>query len=149
VALPGEYRPLLRPGLPLKLQLKGYPYSHENLSVSAIGDEIVGPGAVRRFLGTEIGDAFPIDGPSVLVYAELSPGGFTWEGRRRPFYDGMLGRADVAVQSYSCGRSADGPSTYGRSCCRSSSWCAGRPAPPPLRRRSSGSRCSSRRKRVR
>jgi multidrug efflux pump subunit AcrA (membrane-fusion protein) len=101
VALPGEYRPLLRPGLPLKLQLKGYPYSHENLRVSAIGDEIVGPGAVRRFLGTEIGDAFPIDGPSVLVYAELSPGGFTWEGRRRPFYDGMLGRADVAVRSQS------------------------------------------------
>jgi len=100
-ALPGEYRPLLKPGLPLELQLNGYPYSHEDLTISAIGDEIVGPGAVRRFLGSEVADAVPVSGPTVLVYADLSRRGFRWEGRERPYYDGMVGRAEVVVQDQS------------------------------------------------
>jgi len=101
VVLPGHYRPLLKPGLPLRLQLTGYPYVHQDLAVTAIGDEIVGPGAIRRYLGEDIGDAVPLSGPAVLVYVSLPRRGFRWEGRERPYYDGMLGRAQVSVRNQS------------------------------------------------
>ncbi len=99
--LPGNYRPLLRAGLPIRLQLTGYPYVHQNLKVSAIGDEIVGPGAIRRYLGGDIGDAVPLSGPAVLVYAELPTQGFVWDRREREYYDGMQGMVQVRVKTQS------------------------------------------------
>lgn len=97
--LPGQYRPLLKSGLPLKLRLSGYPYTHEDLDVASIGDEVVGPAAIRRYLGIDIGDAVPVGGPAVLVYARLPSRSFTWEAHEHPYYDGMFGTAEVSVRS--------------------------------------------------
>ena len=99
--IPGQYRPLLRAGLPLKLRLTGYPYVHQDLMVTSVGDEIVGPGAIRRYLGQDIGDAVPVSGPVVLVYTDLPRRSFRWEGSDRPYYDGMQGRVEVAVRDQS------------------------------------------------
>lgn len=99
--LPGNYRPLLRAGLPMRLHLTGYRSVHQELKVSAVGDEIVGPTAVRRYLGGDIGDAVPLSGPAVLVYADLPGRGFVSEGRERAYYDGMQGRVQVGVQTQS------------------------------------------------
>jgi membrane fusion protein (multidrug efflux system) len=99
--IPGEYRPLLRTGLRLKLRLTGYPYVHQELGVTSVGDEIVGPGAIRRYLGHDIGDAVSVNGPAVLVQADLPQRVFRWEGRDRPYYDGMQGRVDVGVRNQS------------------------------------------------
>jgi biotin carboxyl carrier protein len=86
--LPGNYRPLLHRGL-------------QDLRVSAISDEIVGPAAIRRYLGKDQEDTFELTGPALLAYAELPGSGFEWEGRQREYYDGMLGRVQVSVQKQS------------------------------------------------
>jgi len=100
-ALPGNYRPLLRKGLPLRLHLDGYPYVHQDLRVSSISDEIVGPAAIRRYLGRDQGDMLQLTGAALLVYADLPGSGFEWEGRQRAYYDGMQGRVQVSVQKES------------------------------------------------
>ncbi|HEY8020889.1 MAG TPA: GAF domain-containing protein [Thermoanaerobaculia bacterium] len=99
VLLPGQYRPLLARGLPLRLELQGYPYSYQRLAVRAVGDEVVGPEEARRYLGPEIADGAAIEGPVVLVFADLPSPTFAADGRRYRFHDGMWGRAEVRVRS--------------------------------------------------
>lgn len=99
VFLPGHFRPLLKPGMPLRLELQGYPYAYQRLEVETVGDEVVGPGEARRFLGDEIGDAVPVTGPVVLVTARLPSTTFEADGRTRRMHDGMWGVADVEVRS--------------------------------------------------
>lgn len=54
--LPGEYRPLLKPGMPLRLELAGYRYDYQDLEVESIGDAIIGPSEVQRYLGRELAE---------------------------------------------------------------------------------------------
>ncbi len=42
--LPGEFRPLLKAGMPLRLEVQGYRYAYQHLVVETVGDEVVGPG---------------------------------------------------------------------------------------------------------
>jgi membrane fusion protein (multidrug efflux system) len=97
--LPGEYRPQLRPGLELRMELQGYRYAYQHLTVTEVGSEVVGPAEARRYLGDEIADAATVDGPVVLVTARLSSPTFVTEGKTRRFHDGMWGRAEVRVRS--------------------------------------------------
>jgi len=97
--LPGQYRPLLARGLPLRLELQGYPYSYQHLAIRAVGDEVVGPEEARRYLGPALADASPIEGPVVLVTADLPSPTFEADGERYRFHDGMWGRAEVRVRS--------------------------------------------------
>ncbi len=99
VLLPGQYRPLLARGLPLRLELQGYPYSYQRLTIRSVGDEVVGPEEARRYLGPAIADASPIEGPVVLVFADLPSPTFEADGGRYRFHDGMWGRAEVRVRS--------------------------------------------------
>jgi len=46
--LPGEYRPLLKPGMPLRMEVQGYRYAYQHLIVDTVGDEVVGPAEARR-----------------------------------------------------------------------------------------------------
>jgi membrane fusion protein (multidrug efflux system) len=64
-----------------------------------VGDQIVGPAEVRRFLGPEIGDAVQLSGPMVLVRARLPSSTFTSKGRTFNYFDGMLARADARVRT--------------------------------------------------
>ena len=97
--LPGEYRPQLRSGLELRMELQGYRYTYQHLTVSEVGSEVVGPAEARRYLGDVIADAAPLDGPVVLVTARLPSPTFVTEGKTRRFHDGMWGRAEVRVRS--------------------------------------------------
>ena len=97
--LPGEFRPLLEEGAPLRLELAGYEYEYEDLAVRTIGDEIVGPNEVRRYLGSEIADTVFVAGPVILVEAGLPGPTFTSEGTSLNYYDGMAGRAEVRLRS--------------------------------------------------
>jgi membrane fusion protein (multidrug efflux system) len=99
VLIPGEFRPLLKPGMPLRLELTGYRYAYQELVVESVGDEVVGPGEARRFLGDEIADAVQLTGPVVRVSARLTGDTFEADGRVRRFHDGMWGRAEVRVRS--------------------------------------------------
>lgn len=97
--LPGQYRPMLQPGMPLRLELRGYPYAYQTVPIETVGDEVVGPAEVRRYLGPVTGDTFEPRGPMVLVEAHLPERSFTVQGRRLSYHEGMQAQAEVAVRA--------------------------------------------------
>lgn len=97
-ALPAHERPLLRIGGPLRVELSGYSYAYLPASIRLIGDEALGPREVRRYLGDELGDAVEVEGPRVLVEAELATTSFVIEDQTLRFVDGMAGLAEAEVR---------------------------------------------------
>jgi membrane fusion protein (multidrug efflux system) len=97
--LPGQYRPLLKPGMTLRLELQGYRYMYQHLEVASVGNEVIGPNEARRYLGEEVADAVPVNGAVVLVSARLPSHTFEVEGKARRYHDGMWGQAEVRVRS--------------------------------------------------
>ncbi len=97
--IPGEYRPLVGPGMSLRLELTGYKYAYLNLNVETVGEEVVGPTEARRALGAEIADAVPVDGPVIFVRGRLESSTFESNGRRYTVHDGMHGVAEIRVRS--------------------------------------------------
>lgn len=97
--LPGNYRPRLQPGMPLRIQMMGYAYSYSEVAIETIGDQVVGPNEIRRFLPTELADTLPIQGPVVLVTATLPSSTFEAEGKTYEYFDGMQGVAAARVGS--------------------------------------------------
>lgn len=97
--LPGHYRPQLRPGMPLRLELEGYPYAYQHLEIERVGEEVLGPAEARRVLDPDIADALPFSGSVVLVHARLPVDHFTSDDRVYHFHDGMLGTAEVRIRS--------------------------------------------------
>ncbi len=96
-AIPGRYRPQVDSGDALRLEVSGYAHAYVQLQVDVVGHEVVGPSAVRRYLGADWQDAVPLDGPIVLVEAEL-PSAFTFDGETCRFFPGMQGRAEIQVR---------------------------------------------------
>ena len=99
--IPGHFRPLLRVGQSLRLEVKGYSHAYVNLTMTHVGDEVIGPYEARRFLGPEIGDAIPIAAAVVLVEAELRDTMFESEGKLYPYFNGMQGMVDISVRDES------------------------------------------------
>lgn len=99
--LPGHFRPQLRLGMPLRLELEGYRYAYRELVVSAIADELVGPAELKRYLGAEFADAIDFEGPRILVRAALPSRTFRARGVDYPYFDGMRAIADVRVRDES------------------------------------------------
>ena len=99
--LPGHYRPMLRVGTSLRLELTGYRYAYHELVIDEIGDEVVGPTEIRRYLGPELADTIPVDGPVVLVRTHLAASSFEIDGKTFQFFDGMQGLAEARVRTES------------------------------------------------
>ncbi|HTQ79459.1 MAG TPA: HlyD family efflux transporter periplasmic adaptor subunit [Thermoanaerobaculia bacterium] len=99
VLLPGQYRPQIRPGMPMRLEISGYRYSYQKLTVEAVGDEAIGPAEAQRYLAPGIGDTLQITGPVVIVHARLPAASFTAEGKTYRYHDGMHGQAEIRVRS--------------------------------------------------
>jgi len=97
--LPGHYRPLLRPGMPLRFQIQGYEYAYQNLTIDSVGAEVVGPAEARRSLGPGLGDVVTVAGPVVFVEARLSTTTFEALGESYTLHDGMYGTAEAPVRS--------------------------------------------------
>ena len=95
--LPGESRPFLHRGLPLRLELKGFPYAHIEASIDALGDEVVGPVEARRYLGQNGSDIVPLSGAVVFVHATLETEHFLADGRKQSFFDGMQATAEASL----------------------------------------------------
>ena len=96
--LPGQYLPLLKPGQTLRLTLDGFEKDVQGLVIERVGDQIIGPNEAARYLGRELGDAFPLAGPVVLVHARLPSTGFHSGRVAYRYYHGMHGRAEVGVR---------------------------------------------------
>lgn len=97
--VPGQFRPMLKKSLTLRLELEGFPYTYKDLPIESIGDEVVGPNEVRRYLGNDLGDTLPVQGSLVLVRARLPDRSFKFEGKTYDYYDGVPGHADIRVRS--------------------------------------------------
>ena len=97
--LPGHYRPLLKTGDRLRVELAGFPYAYQHLTIADVGSEVVGPGEIRRFLGPEVADSLTFQGPSVIVKAHLPTRSFKADGRSHEYHDGMHGIAEARIRS--------------------------------------------------
>jgi membrane fusion protein (multidrug efflux system) len=101
VLLPGEHRPLLRPGMPLNLELRGYAHAPQRLFIAAVSDDVIGPEEAKRLLGPEVATAVPLNGSLVRVEAFFPRDTFEARGERYALHDGMWGTAEVPVRSES------------------------------------------------
>jgi membrane fusion protein (multidrug efflux system) len=97
--LPGQYRPLLHPGMPLRLRLNGFPRAIALTTIDSVGDEVVGPAEARRYLGPDVADSLTLNGPIVLVKGTLAGTSFACDGKRFNFYDGLTGNAEARVRA--------------------------------------------------
>jgi membrane fusion protein (multidrug efflux system) len=95
--LPGQYRPELRSGVPLRFDVAGYRYAHQTGQIESVGARVIGPREARRYLGNEISDAVSVDGPVVLVKAALPSCSFLVDGDSLQFHHGMSGQAEVRI----------------------------------------------------
>lgn len=96
--LPGQFRPQLRVGQSLRLELDGYRFSYQELTIRSIGSEVLSPSAAQRALRHEVADSLRMDGPVVLVEAVLPGSTFETDRESYPFADGMLGTAEVRLR---------------------------------------------------
>ncbi|OJH37573.1 efflux RND transporter periplasmic adaptor subunit [Cystobacter ferrugineus] len=96
--LPGGYRPRLAPGKPLRVELNGFSHEYQTLTIESVGDQVIGPNEVRRYLGADSSDALSLSGPMVLVRARIGSPTFTLKGRSFNYFDGMQARAEVRVR---------------------------------------------------
>jgi membrane fusion protein, multidrug efflux system len=96
---PGQYRPLLTQGRPVRLELTGFRYAYQRLTIAAVSNEVVGPQEVRRFLGQDVADAVMLQGSQVIVQAHVPARTFHAQGRWHTYHDGMHGTAEVSVRS--------------------------------------------------
>jgi membrane fusion protein, multidrug efflux system len=97
--LPGRYRPLLHAGDSMRFEIDGFHLLTHELKIQQVGAQIIGPGEAARFVGRDLADAFAINGPVVLVQANLPRTSFTMEGSRYDFATGMLGKAEAVVRN--------------------------------------------------
>ena len=105
--LPGRYRPLLQPGMALRLEPAGHKYSYQELQLAWVGDDVLGEQEVRRSLPSTLADTPPVPRPSIIVRATLppserTPDGLSYDfmsgGRPCLYHEGMQATAAVRVQ---------------------------------------------------
>lgn len=99
--LPAQYRPQLRPGHAMRFEVKGYSYAYQEMTITSVSAQIIGPNEVKRYLGQEIQDTVAVEGPVVLVEATPSSTTFTVDGEAFDFYHGMNGTAEARVRTES------------------------------------------------
>jgi len=96
---PGQSRPFLTPGSLVRLELTGFRYAYQRLTITAVSNEVIGPQEVRRFLGQDVADAVTLQGSQVIVQAHVPARIFHAEGRWHNYHDGMHGTAEARVRS--------------------------------------------------
>lgn len=97
--LPGRYRPMLRAGDFMRFEVDGFHQLPYELTVTRVGEQIIGPSEAARFVGRDLADAFAIHGPVVLVEATLPSTRFATNGQRYEFSTGMYGKAEAVVRN--------------------------------------------------
>lgn len=97
--LPGGDRPLIEPGMALRLELTGFDYAYQEVEVDTVTDGVIGPAEARRILGPQLADTLPMDGGGVImVRASLPTTTFESDNKVYPYHDGMGGTAEVRTR---------------------------------------------------
>lgn len=98
ILVPGEARPLLKPGMPVRLEIAGYRYAYQKVSVTSVSDEVIGPNEARRSLGPGIAETVVVPGPVVVLEAPLPSRTFEADKKTYQYHHGMLASAEVKVR---------------------------------------------------
>lgn len=96
--LPGSDRPMLAPGMPLRVEIAGFPHAYDDVVIDAVGEEIVGPAELRRTLGP-VAEGLGDIGPAVVVRARLPATHFDADNGSFAYHDGMLATAHVRLRT--------------------------------------------------
>jgi multidrug resistance efflux pump len=96
--LPGSDRPQLEGGMPLRLELSGYRFAYQTITIDSVSTDVLGPGEARRVLGAEVSDGMRLPPSVVLVRARIPGDEFVVDGETFRYHDGMLGYAEVRVR---------------------------------------------------
>lgn len=99
VLLPGDERPRLRAGMPLRFEIDGYADATRTLEIERVHDDVISPGEALRLLGPAVGEGLALAGPVVLVEARLPATAFVSKDRSYDYHDGMRGRGEVRVRA--------------------------------------------------
>lgn len=100
VALPGHTRPLLHLGMSMRLELDGYRYAYQQLTIESVEEQLSSTDDVRRILGPAAAAVLPVpSGPIALVYARLPASTFVVDNTAYRYYDGMQGGVEIRVRS--------------------------------------------------
>jgi hypothetical protein len=97
--IPGQYRPQIKHGDSLRLNIVGYPQSYETLVVTAISNQVMGVRRAAELLGADALGTQGTEGGVVIVEASLPNEGFRVGTEQLQFYDGMVGRVEIEVGS--------------------------------------------------
>ncbi len=94
-AVPGDYRPHLRAGQPVRVEFAGFPDAVQSLVTAEVGGLVMAPEEAARILGRGTA-AVQLHGPQTQVVVKLPPH-FESRGQQIELYDGM--QAKVMVQA--------------------------------------------------
>ena len=97
--LPGEYRPLLKRGMPLRLEIQGYRYAYQHLTMIRWATRSSAPPRRSATWATEIADAVQFTGPVVRVEAQLTSGTFEADGSCAAITTACWRSAEVRIRS--------------------------------------------------
>jgi biotin carboxyl carrier protein len=98
ILVPGEARPLLKPGMMVRLEIAGYRYAYQQVRVAEVSDEVIGPNEAKRSLGPGIAETVNVPGPVVVLEAPLSGMTFKSDDKTYQYHHGMLASAEVRVR---------------------------------------------------
>jgi biotin carboxyl carrier protein len=97
--LPANDAPQIQVGMPLRLELVGYPYAYVQLRVASVSREAAGQATVSRQLGPLLADTLGTMPATVMVEARFDDDHFRVDGRDYYFREGMPARAEVRIRS--------------------------------------------------
>lgn len=97
--LPGSLRPLLATGVGVRLELQGFPYQYQELTLDELGEGLVGAPEVRQELGASVAASLGALGPLVRVRARVGNRFFEADGQKLAYFDGMQGTVTVRVKT--------------------------------------------------
>jgi membrane fusion protein (multidrug efflux system) len=97
--MPANDAPQIQVGMPLRLEVAGYPYAYVQVHVTAVSHEATGAAAVSRHLGPQLADVLAPMPATVVVEATLESDHFNVDGRQFFFREGMPARAEVRLRS--------------------------------------------------
>jgi membrane fusion protein (multidrug efflux system) len=95
--LPAERKVRIEPGMEVRLEFNGYKYAFQAAALESVGERVLGPGEVRKYLGARAEVA--VAGPVVPVHGRFESAVFEAEGESLSLFEGMQGRADIKIQS--------------------------------------------------
>ncbi len=97
--VPGGFRPMIRPGMSMRLELDGYAHAFTDVDIDEVGEQTIGPTEAQRYFGPEARDELSLQGSLVAVRGHLRDATFSFDHERYSFADGIPGRIRVRVRS--------------------------------------------------